>query len=88
MEPSTTPAEDTHQDDATHSVEVELNGTPHRIRGGEYRGRALKIALGVPVDHELERVVDGEFRPVHNDEELRIHGGEKFVSHCGQGSSS
>jgi hypothetical protein len=88
MDPSTHPAPDTHRDNSAHTVEVELNGTPRRIRGGEYRGRELKIALDVPVDHELERVVDGEFRPIHNDDELRVHGGEKFVSHCGQGSSS
>jgi hypothetical protein len=88
MDPSVHPETDTHRDNSTHTVEVELNGTPRRIRGGEYRGRELKIALDVPVDHELERVVDGEFRPIHNDDELRVHGGEKFVSHCGQGSSS
>jgi hypothetical protein len=71
-----------------HLIEVELNGTPKRIRGGEYTGRTLKLALGVPVEHELDRVVNGEFRPIANDEKVHVHAGEKFVSHCGQGQSS
>lgn len=70
------------------TVEVELNGTPRHIKGGEYTGRELKLALGVPLDHQLELVVHGEFRTIQNDDKVRVHGGEKFVSHCGQGSSS
>lgn len=88
MENSTTDALKTGTHDPNDTVEVELNGAPRRIRSGEYRGSALKAALGVAPDHELELVVDGEFRTVHNDDEIRVHGGEKFVSHCGQGSSS
>lgn len=71
-----------------HLVEVELNGAHKRIAGGEYTGRTLKLALGVPVEHELDQVIHHEFRPIANDERLNIHGGEKFVSHCGQGQSS
>jgi hypothetical protein len=33
-------------------------------------------------------VIHHEFRPIANDERINIHGGEKFVSHCGQGQSS
>jgi hypothetical protein len=69
-------------------VEVELNGIEKRISRGEYTGRALKLALGVPVEHELDQVVQHEFRPIANDAKIHIHGGEKFVSHCGQGQSS
>lgn len=69
-------------------VEVELNGTPKRIAGGEYTGRTLKLALGVPVEHELDEVIKGEFKEIANDKKVQIHGGEKFVSHCGQGQSS
>ena len=69
-------------------VEVELNGTPRRIAGGEYTGRTLKLALGVPVEHELDEVVHGEFKEIPNNKEVHVHGGEKFVSHCGQGQSS
>ena len=69
-------------------VEVELNGTPKRIAGGEYTGRTLKLALGVPVEYELDEVIHGEFKEIPNDKKVHVHGGEKFVSHCGQGQSS
>jgi hypothetical protein len=69
-------------------VEVELNGLPRKIARGEYTGRTLKLALGVPVEHELDEVIKGEFRPIHNEDKVHIKGGEKFVSHCGQGRSS
>ena len=69
-------------------VEVELNGTVKQIAGGEYTGRTLKLALGVPIEHELDEVVRGEFKEIANDQKVHIKGGEKFVSHCGQGQSS
>ena len=69
-------------------VEVELNGVPKHIAGGEYTGRTLKLALGVLVEHELDDVVHGEFKEIPNDKHVHVHGGEKFVSHCGQGQSS
>lgn len=69
-------------------VVIELNGEVRHIRAGEYTGRTLKAALDVPSEHELEQVIKGEFKPVANDQKIRIQGGEKFVSHCGQGQSS
>ena len=69
-------------------VEVELNGTVKCIAGGEYTGRTLKLALGVPVEHELDEVIGGEFKEIANDQRVHVMGGEKFVSHCGQGRSS
>jgi hypothetical protein len=75
-------------DKAGELVEVELNGTPRRIARGEYTGRTLKVALGVPVEHELDGVIRGEFKEIPNDKKVEVHGGEKFVSHCGQGQSS
>lgn len=85
-----------HDDDKRHDhndrhpklVEVELNGAPTRIPAGEYTGNTLKEALGVPPDHQLDQVTKGKFDEVKNDEKIRIKGGEKFVSHCGQGQSS
>jgi hypothetical protein len=69
-------------------IEVELNGKPRHIAGGEYIGRTLKLALGVPVEHELDEVVRGEFKEIPNEKKVHVQGGEKFVSHCGQGQSS
>lgn len=88
---------DPHHDDKKHGhdehhtrfVEVELNEPPPKlIAAGDYTGKTLKIALGVPVDHQLDQVIRGKFDEVKNDEPIKIKGGEKFVSHCGQGQSS
>lgn len=65
-----------------------MNHIAKRIARGEYTGRTLKLALGVPVEHELDQVIKHEFREIANDQKVHIHGGEKFVSHCGQGQSS
>jgi hypothetical protein len=69
-------------------IKVELNGAVKEIAGGEYTGRTLKLALGVPVEDELDRVVDHEFKEIRNDQTVHVHAGEKFVSHRGQGQSS
>lgn len=76
------------KDHGRNLVSVELNGVAKKIRSGKYTGRTLKLALGVPVEHELDLVCEGEFRPIANDAHIEIKGGEKFVSHCGQGQSS
>jgi hypothetical protein len=69
-------------------VDVELNGSTRNIRPGNYTGITLKAALGVPPEHELDEVTKGEFRPIADNEKTHVKGGEKFVSHCGQGQSS
>jgi hypothetical protein len=69
-------------------VHIELNGGQREIPAGDYTGRTLKLLLGIQYEHELDQVIHHEFKPVANDQELRIKGGEKFVSHCGQGQSS
>lgn len=77
-----------HDDRHPKIVEVELNDSPKRIAAGEYTGKKLKEALGAPVDHQLDLVTKGKFDEVKNEEKIRINGGEKFVSYCGQGQSS
>jgi hypothetical protein len=88
MQTIETSPEAAHEGQERKLVKVELNGVPKHIAGGEYTGRTLKLALGVPVEHELDEVVHGEFREIPNDKKVHVHGGEKFVSHCGQGQSS
>lgn len=85
METSAQGSEKGHEHE---QVEVEINGRHKKIAGGEYTGRTLKLALGVPAEDELDRVIDHEFKEITNDQKVRIHGGEKFVSHRGQGQSS
>ena len=69
-------------------VEVELNGVATNIPRGKYSGRSLKAALGVPEEYELDEAKHGEFRRIEDDDKTHIEGGEKFVSHVGQGQSS
>lgn len=71
-----------------HLVKVEINGKPKEILRGDYTGATLKVALGVPPSDELDLIVKGEFRPIGDNQEIKIKGGEKFVSHVGQGASS
>ncbi len=71
-----------------HTVTVELNGTPRQITAGTYTGRSLRLALGVPLEYELEEVVRGEFKPISNDATVHVKGGETFVSHVGHGRAS
>lgn len=71
-----------------NQVTVILNRDPVTIRRGEYTGAELKAALGVPVDHELDLVVNGEFKPIANGDKYYVRGGEVFVSQIGQGQSS
>ena len=88
MDPNQVMAHEAEKGGERKLVEVELNGAVKRIAGGEYTGRTLKLALAVPVEHELDQVIGGEFKEIRNDEKVYVHGGEKFVSHCGQGKSS
>jgi hypothetical protein len=88
MQTNEATVEDSDKGRERELIEVELNGKPKHIAGGDYTGRALKLALGVPVEYELDEVIRGEFKEIRNDEELKLHRGEKFVSHPGQGKSS
>jgi len=81
---SKTPSDHPRHDVAT----VTLNGANKEIRRGEYTGRALKLALGVPFEYELDQVIGGEFKPIANEELVHVGGGEVYVSHVGQGQSS
>lgn len=71
-----------------NQVLVTLNRNSVTIRRGQYTGAELKAALGVPVDHELDLVVNGEFKPIANEDKFHVRGGEVFVSQVGQGQSS
>jgi hypothetical protein len=40
------------------------------------------------VDHELDLVEDGDFKPIANEDKHHVRGGEVFISYVGQGQSS
>lgn len=71
-----------------HLVEVSLDGVPRRIEKGKYIVSTLKKELGVPKEYELDLVVDGQFKALADDAEIKIKGGEVLVSHVRRGGSS
>jgi len=71
-----------------HLVHVNLDGQDREIEEGKYVVSALKKRLGVPNDYELDLVDHGEFKPLADDAEIKIKGGEVLVSHVRRGGSS
>lgn len=70
-------------------VKVELNGEKIEILSGDYTTEALKEALGVATDWDLD-IVDkqGSFRTLQPGEVTTVVAKLKFVSHVRQGGSS
>lgn len=69
-------------------VSVSVNAHEYLLHRGSWVVFELKRAVGVAADRELDEVVDGEFRPLLDDERVTLKGGEVFVSHVRQGASS
>lgn len=71
-----------------HLVTFNLDGKDREIEKGKYRVSDLKSRFGIAADYELDQVIEGKFEPLANDAEVKIHGGEVFVSHVRGGGSS
>ena len=69
-------------------VVFNLDGKERQIEKGKYKVSELKQMFGIPADYEFDQVVDGNFEPLKDDEKVKIHGGEVFVSHVRGGGSS
>lgn len=77
-----------HHEQRHHEVAVTIDGHRKEITAGNYLVSALKTKLGVPVDYELDEVVNGEFRALADTAHIEINGGEHFISHVRRGGSS
>ena len=71
-----------------HIITVTIDGTPKHIVQARYLVSELKTGLGVPSDYELDQVVDGEFKPLSDNNHINVKEGEVFVSHVRRGSAS
>jgi hypothetical protein len=71
-----------------HLVTVSVDGQSKEVARGKYLVSEFKAVVGVPVDYELDQVVEGEFKPLADDATLHIKGHEVFVSHVRRGGSS
>ncbi|MEQ1597229.1 MAG: hypothetical protein ABL985_19275 [Casimicrobium sp.] len=71
-----------------HLVQITLDSVHRQVEKGKYIVSALKTKLGVPADYELDEVHIPEFRALADDSEIKVKGGEVFVSHTRRGGSS
>ncbi len=71
-----------------HLVQINLDGNEREIEKGKYLVGTLKKLVRVPDDYELDLVINGEFKPLADDAEIKIKGGEVLVSHVRRGGSS
>ena len=69
-------------------VTVKVNGTNKQIHRGSYLVSDFKEKVGVEASQELDQVIDGQFKPLDDNERIVIKGGEVFVSHSRCGGSS
>ena len=70
------------------SIQINLDGNEREIEKGKYLVGTLKKLVRVPDDYELDLVINGEFKPLADDAEIKIKGGEVLVSHVRRGGSS
>lgn len=69
-------------------VDVTIDDKTWRIHRGRQTVVDLKTVAGVALVYDLDQVVDGKFQPLPDDGAVTIKGGEIFVSHPKDGSSS
>jgi hypothetical protein len=69
-------------------VTVTVDTLPKTVRKGKWIVSDFKKEVGVSADRALDKVVGGEFKPLADNQEIEIEGGEVFVSHVRQGGSS
>ena len=71
-----------------HLVSVTIDGTKKDIQAKDYAVPALKTALGVPADKDLDEIINGVITPLPDNGRVKVKGGEQFVSHARTGGSS
>ena len=69
-------------------VTVTIDGEPRQVHRGSHRVFDLKVLLGVDPVKALDVVVDGQLRPLEDDDRWTIKGGEVFFSRARTGGAS
>ena len=69
-------------------VAVIVDGKEQKVPKGTYLVSQFKALVGVVAAKELDEVVHGQLKPLDDNAEITIKGGEKFVSHVRTGGSS
>jgi hypothetical protein len=69
-------------------VVIKVGGTDREIHRGRRSVAEIKQVGGVPVEYDLDQVIDGQLTPLKDDASVTIKGGEVFLGHPKDGSSS
>ena len=69
-------------------VTIRVNGKEVSIAPGEYFVSEFKKLIGVNASHDLDQVVDGQFKPLQDNERIEPKDGEVYCSHGRGGGSS
>lgn len=70
------------------TVTVTVDTKPKEVHRGSWLVSEFKAEVGVDSSRDLDQVINGEFKPLKDDDRIVIKGGEVFVSHVRQGGSS
>ena len=71
-----------------HQIVVTIDSVRKSIRQGRYSVSELKTLLGVASELELDQVVDGEFKPLQDSDDINVKDQDVFVSHVRRGGAS
>jgi hypothetical protein len=71
-----------------HLVEIKVDNHPYRVSAGRHLVSEIKHLAGVPEAFELDEDIHGKLTPIDQAGSVTIKGGETFVSHPRDGSSS
>lgn len=69
-------------------VDIKINDNDRKITRGKHSVSEIKNLDNVPLEHELEQLIEGKLTPLADDDSVIIKGGECFYSHKRDGSSS
>jgi hypothetical protein len=69
-------------------VSIEVNRKNYEITRGEHSVASIKKLGHVPLDYELEQMLDGQFTPLDDNAIVQINGCEVFIGHIKKGQSS
>jgi hypothetical protein len=73
---------------APKKVTITIDQKPFEVVPGVHTVADLKTIGGVPLANDLEQVIGGKLSPLKDDGKVDICGGEQFISHVKDGSSS
>lgn len=69
-------------------VQIKINDNPYDIHRGRSTVIEIKNIGNVPLEYDLEQVIDGKLTPLGDNDAVTIKGGEVFLSHPKDGSSA